>query len=183
MSLASYTNLPTKSPRSRKSANSRRNPSRRLTTATATTSRRGRAKVEKLPTPSASPANFSQTQELTPELKLLWLLQQGSAGIALVLTLATLAVYAWSIYVPKLWGKEYRHLETLQRHERHLTATNESLKNQLAQQAEKPEMGLADPHPAQSIFLPATSAATLKPPQSLTPPESQLTVPSAPVAY
>jgi hypothetical protein len=83
-------------------------------------------------------------------------LQQASSVITFSLILTTLGVYAWTVYVPKLWSKEYRNLETLQRHERHLTATNESIKNQLAQQAEKPEAGLSNPHPAQSIFLPET---------------------------
>jgi hypothetical protein len=66
---------------------------------------------------------------------------------------ASLGFYAWTVYLPKLWSQEYKKLETLQRHERQILATNASLKQQLAQQAEKPETGLANPQPSQSIFI------------------------------
>lgn len=89
---------------------------------------------------------------LSPQLRFMLKLQQASSVITLCLVMATLGIYAWTVYVPRLWSKEYRNLETLQRHERHLTATNESLKNQLAKQAEEPKAGLTNPKPEQAIF-------------------------------
>lgn len=66
---------------------------------------------------------------------------------------AALGVYGWTVYTQQSWGRSYRNLETLQRHERQLTTTNETIKNDLAQQAEAPEMGLVNPDPNTTIFL------------------------------
>ncbi|MEY3826897.1 MAG: hypothetical protein RLZZ148_1715 [Cyanobacteriota bacterium] len=82
-------------------------------------------------------------------------LEKAMSGVALTLLAGSLGFYAWTVYLPKLWSREYQKLETLQRHERQIIATNESLKHQLAQQAEKPETGLTNPQPAQSIFIPS----------------------------
>jgi hypothetical protein len=94
-----------------------------------------------------------------------------------------LGVYAWSVYIPRLWSQEYQKLETLQRYERHLTAMSESLKNQLAQQAERPEMGLTNLHPAQVIFLSPTSVPSLSQPQKNTVAENKLIIGKTPLAY
>jgi hypothetical protein len=85
------------------------------------------------------------------------------AVITFCLLGSTLGIYAWTVYIPKVWDKEFGKLETLQRHERNLLATNETLKHQLAQQAEKPETGLTHPQPFQTIFLQRKSAPNLKP--------------------
>lgn len=110
-------------------------------------------------------------------------LQQATSAISIGLVVATLGVYGWTVYVPKMWSQAYKDLETLQRHERHLTATNESIKNQLALQAEKPESGLANPHPAQSIFLPFTPVKSIAVPAKEGKQNSQAHLSSDPVAY
>jgi hypothetical protein len=84
------------------------------------------------------------------------------AVITFCLLGSTLGIYAWTVYIPKVWDKEFGKLETLQRHERHLLSTNETLKHQLAQQAEKPETGLTHPQPFQTIFLQRKSTPNLK---------------------
>lgn len=76
---------------------------------------------------------------------------------------STLAIYAWTVYIPKVWDQEFQKLETLQRYERHLLATNETIKHQLAEQAEKPVSGFRDPQPFQTIFLRRASADPIKP--------------------
>ncbi|PSF36731.1 hypothetical protein C7H19_12220 [Aphanothece hegewaldii CCALA 016] len=96
-------------------------------------------------------------EQLSSKLQFLLFIQKGFSFITFCLVATTLGMYAWTVYFPKLWTSEYKKLETLQRYERHIVATNESLKNQLAQQAEKPETGLSNPSPTQSIFLTPTS--------------------------
>jgi hypothetical protein len=98
-------------------------------------------------------------------------LQRISDLTTFVLVAATLTVYSWTVYTQQQWTREYRKLETLQRHERDITATNEVIKDKLAQQAERPATGLVTPTPANAIFLPPAPVR-----QSLTP----STQPSAP---
>lgn len=121
-----------------------------------------------------------QSEQLSSRLQFLLFLQKGFSVITFCLVGSTLGLYAWTVYFPKLWSNEYKKLETLQRYERHLIATNESLKNQLAQQAEKPEMGLSNPNPAQSIFLKPASEAQRPQKQ---PENSNLSPSSDAVAY
>jgi hypothetical protein len=108
-------------------------------------------------------------------------LQRSSDILTFVLVSSTLTLYAWTVYTQQQWTQEYRKLETLQRDERHLTTTNEVIKNQLAQQAEKPSTGLVTPTPAKTIFLqPAPQRHSLATPTKAVDPE----LPSkAPLGY
>lgn len=123
-------------------------------------------------------------EKLSSKLQFLLFIQKGFSIITFCLVGTTLGMYAWTVYFPKLWSNEYKKLETLQRYERHITATNESLKNQLAQQAEKPETGLSNPSPTQSIFLNPTSEANQRHPNQL---ENKIpnsdTMPTAPLTH
>jgi len=98
--------------------------------------------------------NLSSHQLVPIWLRSLIFCKRSSDFVTLLLVGATLAVYSWTVYSQQQWAKEYHKLETLQRDERHLTKTNEVLKNQLAQQAESPATGMVVPNPAQTIFLP-----------------------------
>ncbi len=102
-------------------------------------------KVEKLPV--RSPFN------LPIWLRSLLLLQQSSLGVFFFLIAAIFSVYGFTVGTQQLWNKEYKKLKTLQRHERMLTETNETLKNNLAKQAEKSGNGLVPVNPNKSIFL------------------------------
>lgn len=96
---------------------------------------------------------------------------------------ASLTIYGITVYTPGIWSKEYTKLRTLQRDERQLTATNESLKNQLAKQAEKPETGLVDPSSNNApLFIPAQPVPQVKtrPTPSKT---SEIIVKSTPLGY
>jgi hypothetical protein len=94
-------------------------------------------------------------QRVTPAwLSPLLILQRSSDVVSFVLISATLALYSWTVYTQQQWAQEYHKLENLQRNERHLTTTNAVIKDQLAQQAEKPATGLVTPTPANTIFLP-----------------------------
>lgn len=109
------------------------------------------------------PLATTKKQLALRQLRFLCLLEKIVAVITFCLLGSTLGIYAWTVYIPKIWDREFGKLETLQRHERHLLATNETLKHQLAQQAEKPETGLTHLQPFQTIFLQRKSAPNLKP--------------------
>ena len=98
------------------------------------------------------------------KIQCLLLLQKSLTVFSASLVLVTLGVYAWSVYVPKRWSQEFRKLEALQSDERQLVAMDETLKNQLAQQAGDPKTGLVPANPNQPLFLaPATTKTVAKP--------------------
>ncbi len=83
-------------------------------------------------------------------------LQRHTSAVSFLLVIATLIAYGWTVYSQQLWGKSYRRLQDLQRHERQLTITNGVLKSKMATDAEKPNAGLASPSPERTIFLNST---------------------------
>lgn len=136
-------------------------------------------------TSTAQPASRSSVRALPPRsipkwLRMLVLAQRGSSIVTFSLVGLTLLVYGWTVYAQELWGRQYRQLEALQRQERQLTATNEALKQNLAQQAEQPESQLALPNPKQMIFMP--SASPRPAPAPATAPATPL-APNRPLAY
>ncbi|NEO29275.1 MAG: hypothetical protein F6K36_02230 [Symploca sp. SIO3C6] len=100
-------------------------------------------------------ARINPWQRTMPNwLQSLLFLQRSSDLISVLLVGATLSIYSWTVWTQQQWTREYRKLETLQRQERDLTSANETLKEQLAQQAESPASGLVNPTTANTIFLP-----------------------------
>ncbi|MEA5570065.1 hypothetical protein [Calothrix sp. UHCC 0171] len=87
-------------------------------------------------------------------------LQRQTAVVSFVLVMATLIAYGWTVYSQQLWGKSYRRLQNLQRHERQLTITNGVLKSKMAADAEQPNAGLVSPSPAGTIFLQVAPGTT-----------------------
>lgn len=83
---------------------------------------------------------------------LLWT-QRGSSVVTLVLGAAILVTYGWTVYIQQQWGRDFDRLEAMKKQERQLISTNEVLKNQMAEQAEKPTAGLLLPDPSNAIFL------------------------------
>ncbi len=88
----------------------------------------------------------------------LWLLRlctwnRHSSVVTLLLVVATLTVYGWTVYSQQTWSQAYHKLVNLQRDERQLATTNEVLKNKMALQAEEQVTGLVPPNPATTIFL------------------------------
>lgn len=103
-------------------------------------------------------ANGAQTLTLSQQPAPTWLrtiafLQRSSDLVTFLLVIVTLTVYSWTVYTQQHWAKEYRKLETLQRNERNLTTANETIKDQLAQQAEKPATGFVIPDQSNTIVL------------------------------
>lgn len=132
---------------------------------------RSRAQVTQLPT--REPQRFW--------LSFLLLLQRGSSVFSFLTIGSALALYGWTVYTPQVWNQEYKKLANLQRQERYLTVINETLKNNLAQQAEIPETGFVDPQPDQVIFIPPASAEADTATSAQDPPAA--TKPLAPFAY
>lgn len=104
----------------------------------------------------------------------LWLLrlcalQRRFCVITFLLMAGMLTVYAWTAYSQQRWSQAYRKLETLQRHERQLTATSEVLKNHMALQAEQPATGLVPPNPATAIFVVPAPQRPARTPESVVP--------------
>jgi len=104
-------------------------------------------------------------------LKSLLFVQRSSDVITFLLIAATLTLYSWTVYTQQQWTKEYDKLQTLQRDERQLTTTNEGIKNQLAQQAEKPEAGMVTPNPRNTIYLQPAPQRQVRTPTKTAEPE------------
>jgi len=129
------------------------------------------SKVRTLPQPRSLPA----------WLKLLMKVQQGSTAMSLLLMGAVLMIYGWTVFTQQRWGHEYRRWGALQKHEQQLMATNEVLKNQMAQQAENPKSGLVAPDPSSMIFLaPAALRPALQPDIEASTPDP---LPNRPLGY
>jgi hypothetical protein len=108
-------------------------------------------RLEPQPRPVVRP--MPQPRPLPIWVKLLLKVQKGSSVMTFLLMGTVLLIYGWTVFTQQRWGREYRHWEALQKHEQQLMATNEVLKNQMAQQAENPKVGLVAPDPSSMIFL------------------------------
>lgn len=86
-------------------------------------------------------------------LQLFVSLQRTSTILAFLMVSAVLATYSWTVYSQHNWSRAYGRLETLKDNERKLMQTSESLKNQIAQQAETPGSGLVLPDASHTVYL------------------------------
>ncbi|WP_460202473.1 hypothetical protein [Scytonema sp. NUACC21] len=118
---------------------------------------------------SGTPKTLSQRQErskqklstipVMPSQSMpLWLLRlygihRHSSIVAFLLVAATLVVYGLTVYSQEFWSQSYRKLQNLQRQERQLMTTNETLKNNMAKEAQKQPEKLVSPSPNRMIFL------------------------------
>jgi hypothetical protein len=85
--------------------------------------------------------------------------QRASTVITTGLVTLSFAMYGWTVYIQHLWRGEFDRMQALERQERQLTAASETLRQHLANQAERPDSGLVLPTPESAIFLPAPSPA------------------------
>ena len=116
-------------------------------------------------------------------LQFLLLINKVSATFAFCLVTLTLSVYGWTVRVPTLWSQEFRKLTKLQQEERYLVGANEVLKHQLAQQAQKPEVGLTQLHPKDLIFLPDVKVIPLSVTNATISNQGNPWVAEGPIAY
>ncbi len=80
-------------------------------------------------------------------------LQRSSSFVALCLIGSTLFLYGWTVYTQQTWGKQYNNLEHLQKQERDLTFTNESMKNTLAEDTKIEDSDLIPATPEKVLFI------------------------------
>ncbi|MDY7013564.1 MAG: hypothetical protein SVX43_08140 [Cyanobacteriota bacterium] len=98
-----------------------------------------------------------RSRSLPPLLRLLLWVQRGSCVVAFSSIGTVLASYAATVYLQQQWSESYKTLERLQRETRNLTAADETLKHQLAKQAQEQEEGFTFPSPQQTIYLSPSS--------------------------
>lgn len=165
----------------------RTNPTQvRQSPASLETARQKRRQLPHRAVSSAAPAKSTvqalpQLRAAPPWLRFLLKSQQASSVLTFLLIVTLLAVYGWTVYTQQRWGQAYAHLETLQKQERQLTAASEVLKNQMAKQAEAPNVGLMLPDPGNTIFLvPAPQRPPVEPEVNLPPPQP---IPARPLGY
>jgi hypothetical protein len=136
---------------------SRRTKTQRSAQSKAGESKAAQSKAGEPPEPEVGAAPNPQPRAFRPQrplwLSLLLWTQRGSSGVTLILGAAILVTYGWTVYIQQQWGREFDRLESMKKQERQLVSTNEVLKNQMAEQAEKPTAGLLLPDPSNAIFL------------------------------
>lgn len=109
-------------------------------------------------------------------------LQNRCEAVTGLLVTALLIAYGWSAYSQNSWQQARSQLENLKKQERQLMQKNEVLKNDLATQAQRPEMGLVSPSPAEAIALEPASQ-TARPPKSISPATQPRRFTSLPLGY
>lgn len=109
-------------------------------------------------------------------------LQNRCTTLTGCLVTALLITYSWSAHSENFWQQSYIQLEDLKKQERQLMQKNEELKNDLATQARKPEMGLVSPNPAEAIAL-EPAIQTTKSPKSVSPTTQPTRFTSLPLGY
>jgi NADH:ubiquinone oxidoreductase subunit 5 (subunit L)/multisubunit Na+/H+ antiporter MnhA subunit len=113
---------------------------------------------------NSSVTKLPNKKTLPVQLQILLFLQKSSFGLALVLIASSIAVYISNVRIPQLWSKEYNNLETLQRQERELIAINESLKHEIAQQAQAKNTKFVSLTVDNAIFVrPASVSSSINP--------------------
>lgn len=142
---------------------------------------RPQLKVVPLPSPATAVRRLPLSQAIPTWLRWLVRMQRGSLIIAIVLVTAALAVYGSTVYTQQLWSKEYHRLQTMERNERQMVTTQEALKNQLAQQAERPASGLIPRTPDGIVTVPAAPQRSAKPATLSSPKPTPK--PAAPLGY
>jgi hypothetical protein len=87
----------------------------------------------------------------------LQVLNRHSSVLAFLMVATMLVVYGWTVYSQQLWSQSSKRLQSLQRQERQLMATDAAFKEQMAKEAQKAPNGLVSPTPGNMIFLPPSA--------------------------
>ncbi|NEQ50399.1 MAG: hypothetical protein F6K11_09740 [Leptolyngbya sp. SIO3F4] len=86
-------------------------------------------------------------------LKLLVGMQQGSTILTGGLVATALVIYSWTVYLDKTVARSFKYLEALKVSTQQVTTANETLKHNMATQAESPAAGFEPLEPKRAIFL------------------------------
>ncbi|MEM1367439.1 MAG: hypothetical protein AAGG02_05340 [Cyanobacteria bacterium P01_H01_bin.15] len=91
-------------------------------------------------------------------LRLFSVVQRGTSIFTFGLVVGMLFIYSRTTDAPEQWNKAYKTLMDLERSERQLLGVNETLKEQLSQEALSGKANLVDPEPSRILFVPANPA-------------------------
>jgi hypothetical protein len=91
-------------------------------------------------------------------LRQLLQIQRGVWLGTIAVSSLAMVVYSWSVYSQQQWGQAYQRLDQLRRSERQLVAGSEMMKNDIAQQIDPADLGLAPQRPDNVIFLQPSAA-------------------------
>ncbi len=121
---------------------------------------KSRSNSQKVSPPKVSelPSRLGKSNPLPAWLKSLLIIQKGSIGLTILLSITVFGVYSWTVYAKKTWNEQYRKLEHLQRSERQFTATEEALGHDLVTNAQKTPSHLIREKPSQAVFLETPTA-------------------------
>jgi hypothetical protein len=90
----------------------------------------------------------------------LQVLNRHSSVLTFLMVATMLIVYGWTVYSQQLWSQSSKRLQSLQRQERQLMATDAAFKEQMAKEAQKAPNGLVSPTPGNMIFLPPSASGS-----------------------
>ncbi|OKH16851.1 hypothetical protein NIES208_11675 [[Limnothrix rosea] IAM M-220] len=144
------------------------------------------AKPAIAPTPviplKASTASSKQSPAQAPhkQLKLLGMGQRFTQFLAIATIGTAIGLYASTVYNQKAWGDAYAKLDRLRDDEQGFVTNNESIKQQLVEQSEEPDVPLETPKPDHNVFVPAPPSVKLHP---QTKPSLQPINNQAPIGY
>ena len=97
--------------------------------------------------------SLPQQPNLPLGLKVLTRLQQGSTAVTGLLVTAALVIYGSTAYVDRSTNQAIIQLDELQGEAQQLTSANESIKQSLAEQANRPDSGLEPYEAGDTIFV------------------------------
>jgi hypothetical protein len=100
-------------------------------------------------------------------LQVLLSVQQVSSVLSVGLIGGLLATYGWSVMTQQQWSEAFDRLEGLQKQEQQLLLSNETLKNQLAKDAEQGSSGLIEPTLDSMVFVPQATVRPLAEPEDI----------------
>jgi hypothetical protein len=100
-------------------------------------------------------------------LQVLLSVQQVSSVLSVGLIAGLLGTYGWSVTTQEQWSQAFERLQGLQKQEQQLLLSNETLKNQLAQDAEQGNSGLIEPTIDSMVFVPQATARPLAEPEDI----------------
>jgi cell division protein FtsL len=103
-------------------------------------------------------------------LKVLMGIQQGSTVITGGLVATTLVVYSWTVYVDNMVYRTFQQLEQSKTQTQQMTTANETLKHNMALQAESTTSGLTAHQPQNTLFVKPSPSRTLPATQPTTNP-------------
>jgi len=90
----------------------------------------------------------------------------GTTWLTAGTVVSTLVLYGLSVSLNRQLTETTAQLNQLERQEHRLTTANEVLKHHLAEQAQRPQVGLMPPDPEQVLFLTPAPQRSVDPPQA-----------------